>query len=628
MSTFAKYLCLVALALLSRLPATAQNVQITKPLPRETLQLPQNLDYELEQLLKRWYEGYEQRSIAAPQNSRLPLAVPNVPDSVYIEMMNRIPSAIRLSYNSVVRETIELYLYRRRPLLSLMLSLSDLYFPEIETELDRHRLPLELKYLTIVESALNPSAISPAGAAGLWQFMLPTARSYGLDINSLVDERMDPVKSTESACKMLKELHNLYKDWWLVMAAYNCGSGNVNRAIKRAGGGHKTFWDIYPYLPKETRKYVPLYIGVYFAMYYANHYGVQPRELGRSVATEYFEVKQSTSFNKIASLTGLSVEQIKAYNPQFRRGIIPWNITPYQIRLPLQAVMKLEGYTAEEIKSNELDVQREGISSGASTSSKIYAPEDVKYIYHKVARRETVDRIAKRYGVSVRDIRSWNGLGRKGLKVGQRIIVGLKPPKEISSRKVEVDTKVVEQVAPNQTPNTMPRAEGVATEPELSKPQIASAERQQEPEEPASNQSSVSGKTHTVRSGETLISIAMRYSTSVAKLKRLNRLETESLTVGQRIVVSEKTSPQEDERPRTQNTRETITTEVKTNKEDKTRQKAKEVAKSKPKTHKVKRGETLSKIAQQHGISVKSLKQWNRLSGDNLRIGQELRVSQ
>ncbi|RKW47527.1 MAG: lytic transglycosylase, partial [Porphyromonas sp.] len=206
-------------------------------------------------------------------------------------MMNHIPSGIRLSYNSVVRESIELYLFRRRPLLSAMMSLGDLYFPDIEAELDRHHLPLELKYLTIVESALNPSAISPAGAAGLWQFMLPSARIYGLTVNSLVDERMDPVKGTEAACKMLSDLYRIYKDWWLVMAAYNCGPGNVNRALARAGGSGKTFWDIYNYLPRETRRYVPLYIGVYFAMHYAKQYGIRPRELGRTLATEYYQVK-------------------------------------------------------------------------------------------------------------------------------------------------------------------------------------------------------------------------------------------------------------------------------------------------------------------------------------------------
>ena len=297
---------------------TGQNISssqtINSPqLPKESLQLPATLDLELEQLLQRWYEGYEMRN-GVPMAIATPAPVPNVADSVYIRMMNHIPSGIRLSYNSVVRESIELYLFRRRPLLSAMMSLGDLYFPDIEAELDRHHLPLELKYLTIVESALNPSAISPAGAAGLWQFMLPSARIYGLTVNSLVDERMDPIKGTEAACKLLSDLYRIYKDWWLVMAAYNCGPGNVNRALARAGGSGKTFWDIYNYLPRETRKYVPLYIGVYFAMHYAKQYGIRPRELGRTLATEYYQVKHEVSFSKIAELTGLSVEQIKAYN--------------------------------------------------------------------------------------------------------------------------------------------------------------------------------------------------------------------------------------------------------------------------------------------------------------------------
>lgn len=518
--TFASLFLSIGLGLV----ATAQTTLNTSnpQLPKESLQLPQTLDYELEQLLQRWYEGYEHRS-GVPMAPTYPTAVPNVADSVYVGMMNRIPSAIRLSYNSVVRESIELYLFRRRPLLSSMMSLGDLYFPDIEAELDRHRLPLELKYLTIVESALNPQAISPVGAAGLWQFMLPTARAYGLTINSLVDERMDPVRSTEAACKMLKDLYAIYKDWWLVMAAYNCGAGNVNRAIARAGGGVKSFWDIYNFLPRETRKYVPLYIGVYFAMHYAKQYGIQPRGLGRSLATEYYEVKNELSFSRIASLTGMSTEQIKAYNPQFRRGIIPWNADAYQIRLPLKAVLTLEGYKPEEIRSQELEVREDELTQPAS---RLQAKSS--YTYHRVGRRETVEGIARKYGVSAKNIRSWNNLGRRGLKRGQRIIVGMKEA-EPQPKQAEVAKDSLSVTEPRFAPVAKAKeAEQVQEEP------VSKAKKKPE-REPSSKKKAV---THKVRKGDTLHEIASKYGVSVAELRRQNGIKGNNIRPGQVIKVS------------------------------------------------------------------------------------------
>ena len=514
MNYFRSIVCMIA-CLGGSLLMTGQNISssqtINSPqLPKESLQLPATLDLELEQLLQRWYEGYEMRN-GVPMAIAAPAPVPNVADSVYIRMMNHIPSGIRLSYNSVVRESIELYLFRRRPLLSAMMSLGDLYFPDIEAELDRHHLPLELKYLTIVESALNPSAVSPAGAAGLWQFMLPSARIYGLTVNSLVDERMDPVKGTEAACKMLSDLYRIYKDWWLVMAAYNCGPGNVNRALARAGGSGKTFWDIYNYLPRETRRYVPLYIGVYFAMHYAKQYGIRPRELGRTLATEYYQVKHEVSFSKIA---GLSVEQIKTYNPQFRRGLVPWNAEPYQLRLPLKAVLKLEGYNPEEIRSHEMSVREEGISTQSTPQ---IASNSKQYSYHRVGRRETVETIARKYGVTTKEIRQWNGLGHKGIRSGMRIIVGVK------------ETTAKERTAVVDSTNISSKA-------------ITSAPASKEPSKSETHQGGkgkkAAPKTHTINKGETLHSISRKYDISLDELRQINHIKGNKIQIGQTIKVS------------------------------------------------------------------------------------------
>ncbi len=567
-------------------PSNSQNTQ----LPQEKLELPKSLDYELEQLLQRWYEGYERRSIS-PYALAESMPAPKTADSVYINMLDRIPSAIRLTYNPIVRESIELYLYRRRPLLSLMLSLGDLYFPDIEAELDRHKLPLELKYLTIVESALNPSAISPAGAAGLWQFMLPTAKRYGLSVNSLVDERMDPIKGTEAACKMLKELYAIYNDWWLVMAAYNCGPGNVNRAIARSGG-NRSFWKIYPYLPRETRRYVPLYIGVYYAMYYAHHYGIKARELDRNLATEYYEVTQTTSFAKLASLTGLSIEQIKAYNPQFRRGIVPWNHTPYQVRLPLRAVMRLEGYSPEELRSKELEVSLESTQDSGLTP-RVYALEDDKYIYHIVARRETVESIARRYKVNTKQIRAWNKIGKRGLKQGRRIIVGLKTTVSKPSK---------EGSQPHNEINTATSLDSLTSTPKAPKHD--------------------NRNTHIVAKGETLISLAMHYNINVNKLKQLNQLKKDEVSPGDTLLVTElptqiTTGTVPSNKPND------ISSQVKVKQQANTQESRQNKTIQR---YKIKKGDTLSKIAKMHGVRIETLRHTNNLKNDHLKIGQIIRI--
>lgn len=417
----------------------------------DPITLPASLDQDVEQLLERWYSGYGQHKGSRGNTHYSPssVTIPYTPDSAYIRMLNKMPSAMRFSYNPLVREAIELYLFRRRGLLSSMLSLADLYFPEIEVTLDKNALPMELRYLVIVESALNPKAISPAGAAGLWQLMLPTGKIYGLSVNSLVDERMDPVKSTEAACRFLKDLYRIYGDWWLVLAAYNCGPGNVNRALRRTGMEKPNFWEIYRYLPNETRRYIPLFIGAYFAMYYHREYGIMPRELGRPLATDYYTASHRVTFDRIAELTGLDTETISAFNPQFRRGIIPGNNQPYPVRLPLSAIIKLDSLS-EEVSSPELRVNLEGPSSAVSKKGSKQSTEEVEEdtsisrrrdkasrrdrrgrkvkasastAKHKVRSGETLYSIAHKYGVSVSELKRANGLKSDRLSIGQSISV-------------------------------------------------------------------------------------------------------------------------------------------------------------------------------------------------------------
>ena len=420
----------------------------------DPITLPPSLDRDVEKMLEQWYSGYgnsQRSSTTLRSNSSVP--IPYAPDSVYIRMLNRMPSAMRFSYNPLVREAIELYLFKRRSLLSSMLSLADLYYPEIEMALDKHGLPMELRHLVIVESALNPKAVSPAGAAGLWQLMLPTGKIYGLDVNSLVDERMDPVKSTEAACRFLKDLYRIYGDWWLVLAAYNCGPGNVNRALKRLGDNKANFWDIYRYLPGETRRYIPLFIGAYFGMYYHKEYGILPRQMGRPLATDYYIANHRVSFERISEITGLSTDLISTFNPQFRRGIIPGNSMPYPVRLPLGAILKLDS-ASSEVSSPELRVQLEGpataVSPPSRSSSEQVATSSLEEetpavspsrhntkkgrtkksegssvqsssSTHAVRSGETLSSIAHRHGMTVQELKRANNLSSDRLSIGQQI---------------------------------------------------------------------------------------------------------------------------------------------------------------------------------------------------------------
>ena len=445
------FLLLSTISLTAQVDSTRRADRLSSPFTLasallDPITLPASLDQDVEKMLEQWYTGYgnaaNKRGSSARPSS---VSVPYTPDSVYIRMLNRMPSVMRFSYNPLVREAIELYLFKRRGLLSSMLSLGDLYFPEIEMALDKSGLPMELRYLVIVESALNPKAISPAGAAGLWQLMLPTGKIYGLTVNSLVDERMDPVKSTEAACRFLKDLYRIYGDWWLVLAAYNCGPGNVNRALKRTGTERPNFWDIYRYLPNETRRYIPLFIGAYFAMHYHREYGIFPRQVGRPLATDYYTADHRVTFDRISELTGLSTELISTFNPQFRRGIIPGNNSPYPVRLPLSAILKLDS-AGSEVHSPELRVNLEGPNNVAtpraiakskpaeneepapveeaprhSKRKKATRKQESTTTTHTIVTGETLYAIAHKNGISVEELKKSNNLTSDNLQPGQQL---------------------------------------------------------------------------------------------------------------------------------------------------------------------------------------------------------------
>ena len=263
--------------------------------------------------------------------------IPVFPREVYLDRLRRLPNLIEMPYNDVVQDYIDQYTGRLRRSVSFMLGVQNFYVPIFEEALEAEGVPLELKYLPVVESAFDPMATSRVGAAGLWQFMVPTAKHYGLTVNSLLDERRDPIKSSQAAARYLKDLYNSFGDWTLAIAAYNCGRNNVLKAIKRAGGA-RDYWAIYPYLPRETRGYVPAFIAANYVMNYYCDHKIPPMKTIAPAETDTVTVSRNLYLAQVAAACNLDVETVQAMNPQYRAGVVPGNSQPCALRLPVQSI--------------------------------------------------------------------------------------------------------------------------------------------------------------------------------------------------------------------------------------------------------------------------------------------------
>lgn len=381
----------------------------------DTIDLPAGMTYPLDSLLNDWKA---KTYIDLGKDCSTSTTNPLFSDSVYIDRLSRMPVIMEMPYNDIVRKFIDTYTNRLRGQVAFMLSACNFYMPIFEEALDAYNLPLELKYLPIIESALNPSAVSRAGATGLWQFMLATGKLYGLESNSLVDERRDPIKATWAAARYLKDMYDIYKDWNLVIAAYNCGPGNINKAIRRAGG--KTdYWEIYNYLPRETRGYVPAFIAANYVMTYYCKHNICPMETNIPKSTDTIQVNQKLHFEQIADICHIPVEEIKSLNPQYKRNIVPGDSKPCILRLPTETISTFidNQDTIYAHRSKELFKNRRTVASvDAKTSS-----GSGKVVYYKIRNGDTLSNIASKYGVSVRQLRQWNGLRNNKIRAGKRL---------------------------------------------------------------------------------------------------------------------------------------------------------------------------------------------------------------
>lgn len=401
--------------ILAGIPALAQNETTGK---YEEVVIPQALEQPIDSLLDEWKVKHY---VLASDSDCMKGSNPYFPDSVYIDRLVKMPTVMEMAYNEVVRKYIDTYVEgKMREKVSYMLGAANFYIPIFEEALEAYGLPLELKYLPIIESALNPSAVSRAGAAGLWQFMTSTAKIYGLTVNSLVDERRDPIKSTWAAVRYLKDLYDIYKDWNLVIAAYNCGPGNVNKAIKRTEG-KADYWEIYYNLPKETRGYVPAFIAANYVMTYYCDHNICPMQTDLSMTTDTIHVNKQLHFKQIAEVCDIPMDEIRDLNPQYRRDIIPGNSQECILRLPNEHLYTLISNmdSVYNHKKDQLFTHRATVNLKETTSAK----QASAVVYHKIRSGDTLSTIARRYGTTVSRIKKLNGLKNNNIRAGKTIRV-------------------------------------------------------------------------------------------------------------------------------------------------------------------------------------------------------------
>lgn len=520
-----------------------------------TIVMPQSLETDVHKMMENWYL---QNYIELDRNADASVPA-EVSDEILIQRLAALPTVVEMPYNQIVRSYIDMYTQRRRQLVENMLGMSLYYMPIFEEALERNGVPLELKYLPIIESALNPDAVSRAGATGLWQFMLPTARGLGLEINSLVDERRDPYKSSEQAARYLRQLYDIFGDWSLAIAAYNCGPGNVSKALKRAGDGDgkkRDFWDIYYYLPQETRGYVPCFIAANYVMNYYPEHNISPALARRPLITDSVHVTKRVHVQQIADVLNLPVEEIKILNPQYREGYIPGDIHPYSLVLPSKQVYSYL-LSEDSIVNHDIASYARRLTVDPNSGTVESVREDGDYIitektlWHKVNRGETLTSIAKKYGTTVSSLKKANG-GISSVKRGQtiKILTTQKEKKPAETMPVQELTSVADtsSVSVQQGSDNFALSEleaqglpvpdnGGSIAPTETKPSQVAETKSQETTAKKSSTNSTGPTTVTIKRGDTLSSIARANRTTVAKLKELNGLKNDNIRAGDKLRV-------------------------------------------------------------------------------------------
>ncbi|SDC40751.1 lytic transglycosylase domain-containing protein [Williamwhitmania taraxaci] len=387
--------------------------------------IPVDKDNNIDSLLTLYYQQqlYDTTNIVTDyvvEGDSLNL---ELPDSVYIHRLQNIISPIELSFNGVVKSYIKVYTQRQKVKMEEILGLSDYYFPMFEEILDSYNMPLELRMLAVIESALNPNAVSRMGATGLWQFMYGTGRQYKLEVNSFVDARKDPVAATHAACRFLGDLYKIYGDWTLAIAAYNCGPGNVNKAIRRSGG-KRDYWAIYYYLPRETRGYVPAFIAATYAYTYYKEHRLVPQNIDMPFAVDTIMVNKMMHFQQISEVLNVPVETLRQLNPQYRRDIVPAKNKEYRLTVPQVLVSRfVENEDAIYNYKDSVFFSAKFLSVPGNFDRDIDNVPGRKRITYRVKSGDNLGAIAEKFSVRVSDLRQWNHVRGSNIRAGQKLVV-------------------------------------------------------------------------------------------------------------------------------------------------------------------------------------------------------------
>lgn len=500
------------------LPVSAQNYDTLDSVAQNSVKHSVNAQIlKMDEMMNLWYvqrEIISSNSVLADLNDDDDTTAFCHNDSLMADRLSKIVTVVPLAYNSKVGSFIELYSIKRKKSSAAMLGLAQYYFPWMQAIFDKYNVPEELIYLTIIESGLNPNAVSKAGATGIWQFMYGTGKLYGLEVNTFVDDRRDPYKATDAAARHLRDLYNMFGDWGLAISAYNCGAGNVRKAIARSGG-KTTFWEVSPYLPRETQNYFPIYIGALYLMKYHNDYGIKAADIAIPSAVDTVMVNKEMHLEQVANVLNIDLNELKTLNPQYKRQIIPAYSKPYPIRLRVKDMVRfiemqdsIHNYHYEEY----------------FTPMKVYtsqftgqplAEEQQKKVYYYVKNGDNLAKIAAKYHLSVSELKKMNRLSSNYVRVKQRLLVGyeyVEPEKQVEPTTTLVsDTLMVQDSTAN----------------------ILKAPVEEKPAATPANP-----VVYIVKKGDTMTSIANRYKTTARKIADYNKISNmNSLKIGQKLMI-------------------------------------------------------------------------------------------
>ena len=526
-------------------------------------------------------------------------------------------SPFNIEYNQGLENIIKSFLKNRKKSFERLMAISEYYFPMFEEAMARQNVPLEIKYLAVVESALNPKAVSKMGATGLWQFMFQTGKQYNLNINTYVDDRSDPLKASDAAALYMSNMYKIFGDWDLVLASYNSGPGNVAKAIRRSGG-QQNFWNIRKYLPKETQGYVPAFLATMYIYEYHKAHGIVPnRAIVKHFATDTIMVKQQISFKQISDLLNIPISQLQLLNPSYKRDVIPFIVGEnHFLRLPNDKVAiytsnedKIYAYTQYEASKRERPYESRGIAVRDSLNTDSDLTVVSKTRYYKVKRGDSLSEIAGKFGVAMSDLKKWNKLKSSKAPKGRNLKIYSYESVAVNPKKVEIKPSESKMDSAIVAVNTD------VSEKKYKEEQVVSFVK--------------TTKKHKVRKGDNLGSIAAKYDVSVSDIKEWNKLKKNTIASGkilkimttERVVSKVRKEIKLGKKPIETKNEAVVSNEVKLDKNT-----ISEAAKT-PEYYVVQKGDNLGNIAKKYAVSVEDLKQWNNLSDVNVQLGFQLKIA-